>query len=404
MKVMRLLAVIAAAAVVACGGPDTPAERRAERARKATGDIVVGAAWPWHARENLLYAQGLEMALDEINAGGGIHGRRIRLVKEDDQETVDQGRVVAKKLSADPDVVAVIGHLESFITVPAAAIYDVAGLLLIAPTSTDPALTDQGYKLVFRTTFNDKQVGRHMAQVSVARGYHRMAIYYMRDRYGKSLANAFEETFSSGGGEVVDRQSYDANEPANPRALDQLVSDWKERDLSAVFIAGEAPQAALVTAAAKRARLTIPVLGGDALGTPELFSSGPAVVEGVTLVSPFHPDDPRAEVRRFDAAFEKRYTRRPDTAAALGYDSLRVLGEAMKQAKNETPADIAAALRALQWAGVTGRFSFADNGDLRNQPLLTVVARKGAFAFLSHGDAQEQAQTRAAAGDASGTP
>jgi branched-chain amino acid transport system substrate-binding protein len=350
----------------------------------------VGAVWPWAVRENLLYAQGLQMALDEINGSGGVRGRRIRIVKEDDRETVDQGRAAAQKLAAMPDLVAVIGHLQSYITVPAAAIYDMAGVVLIAPTATDPALTEQGYKMVFRTTFTDRQVGRHMALVARSRGYRRLAIYYMRDRYGRSLANAFEETFTAEGGLVVDRQSYDASPGGNPRQIDRLVDDWKQRELSSIFIAGEAPQAALVMSAAKRRGLDVAVLGGDALGTPELFGAGENAVEGVTLVSPFHPDDPRPEVRQFAAAFKKRFGREPDTAAALAYDSLRILGAGMQRAPSTAPADIAAALHAIsEWRGVTGAFSFADSGDLETHPLVTVTARKGRFVFLSNGNAPE---------------
>jgi branched-chain amino acid transport system substrate-binding protein len=386
MRVKACALVLTMTACMACSA-GTPAEQRSARAREATGDIVIGAAWPWKIRENLLYAQGLEMAVDEVNAAGGIRGRRIRIVKEDDHETVDEGRAVAQKLSANPDVVAVIGHLQSFVTVPAAAIYDAAGVLLVAPTSTDPALTEQGYPLVFRTTFTDVQVGSHMATVAIDRGYRRMAIYYMRDRYGRSLANAFEETFTGGGGVVVDRQSYDPSEGANSRQIDPLIEDWKGRDLSAIFIAGEAAQAALVITTARSKGLNVPVLGGDAVGTPELFASGGGAVEGVTIASPFHPDDPRPEVKAFDAAFQQRFGQRPDTAAALAYESLHVMAEAMKKAPSTAPADIATALRAISgWRGTTGVFSFSETGDRGRRPLVTVVARKGKFAFLSNGE------------------
>jgi len=399
MNVKLAIVTLAALASAACGAPSTPAEQRNARARAATGDVLIGAAWPWKARANLLYAQGMEMAVDEVNKAAGIRGRQMRIIKVDDDETLDRGRAVAQQIAANPDVVAVIGHLESFITVPAAAIYDLAGVLLVAPTSTDPALTEQGYKLVFRTTFTDKQVGSHMAAVSLARGYRRIAIYYMRDRYGRSLANAFEETCRAGGSEVMDRQSYDPSEGANPRQIDQLVASWKDRGLDAIFIAGEAPQAALVMAAAKRHGLTVPVLGGDALGTPELFSSDPRAVDGVTLVSPFHPDEPRAEVRRFDSMFQARFAQRPDTAAALGYDAVRVLAEGMRKAPSTAPDDIAAALRATaDWPGVTGTFAFSASGDLRNHPLVTVAARNGRFVFVTSGQASPSAVARAGGG------
>ena len=383
----RLYAVsLLACLLYGCGGPTTPAAQRAQRASMATGDILVGAAWPWEARKSLLYSQGMEMALDEVNGGVGVGGRHIKLVKEDDHETVDKGRAVAQKLSGNPDIVAVIGHLESYITVPAAAIYDTAGILLVAPTSTDPALTEQGYKLVVRTTFNDKQVGANMATVAGARGYHHLAIYYMGDRYGISQANAFEETFSRNGGVVVDRRSYDAGETTNARPLGDLLDDWKSRGLDAVFIAGEAAQAALLMAEARRKGLHLPLLGGDAVGTPDLFGVDDKAVEGATVASAFHPDDRRPEVQRFRKAFEARYHRVPDTAAALAYDSVQVLTEGMRKANSSVPGRVRDALRAMPpWPGVTGSFSFADTGDLVARPLTIVVAHGGRFVFSANG-------------------
>jgi branched-chain amino acid transport system substrate-binding protein len=379
---------MAATWLAGCAGAADPAvDGHGNRGRKTAGPIVIGAAWPWEARQNLLYWQGMEMALDEINAGGGIGGRALRIIREDDQETVDRGRAVAQKLAANPDVVAVIGHMQSYITVPAAAIYDLAGVLLLTPTSTDPSLTEQGYKLVFRTTFNDRQVGSQMASLTIAKRRRRMAIYYIRDRYGRGLANAFEETFTQSGGLVVDRQSYDPNESANSRPLTELLEDWKTRQLEGIFMAGEAPQAALLLAEARRSGLNVPVFGGDALGTPDLFTVDDRSVDGTTIATPFHPDDPRPEVQTFDAAFRKRYGRRPDTAAALAYDTLRLLGTAIANAGSTVPADIAAALRKLSaWPGVTGAFTFDDTGDLVSHPLITVVAREGRFAFLSNGE------------------
>ncbi|MGH9350157.1 MAG: ABC transporter substrate-binding protein [Vicinamibacterales bacterium] len=354
----------------------------------AAGPILIGAPWPWEARKNLLYGQGLDMALEEINGAGGIHGRFLQILREDDRETVDQGRIVAQKLAANPNVVAVIGHLQSFITVPAAAIYDLAGVALLTPTSTDPGLTEQGYKMVFRATFTDRQVGSQMASLALARKHRRVAIYYIRDRYGRGLANAFEETFGQNGGLVMDRQSYDPSGAANSRPLAQLVDDWKGRELDAIFIAGEAPQAALFIAEAHRRGLRVPVLGGDALGTPELFAVDHRSVEGVTIATPFHPDDSRPEVRRFDEAFQRRYGRRPDTAAALAYDSLRLLAEGIRRARAATRAEIGAGLRTVsKWPGVTGAFTFDEAGDLVSHPLVTAVARDGRFAFVPNGAA-----------------
>lgn len=377
------LALLISGALTSCSGPSTPAAQRAVRADRAS-EIVIGAAWPWSGRKNLLYAQGMEMALEEINGAGGIGGRRLRIVKEDDHETVDDGRVVAQKLVGNPDVVAVIGHMESFVTVPAAAIYDLGGVLLIAPTSTDPRLTEQGYKFVFRVTFNDKQIGTHMATVAADRGYRRMAIYYIRNDYGRGQANAFEETFSSRGGTVVDRRSYDATDVQNSRSVGELIADWQTRSLDALFIAGEAPQAAILMGEARRKNLRIPMLGGDALGTPELFHPDPAAVEGATIAAAFHPDDPRPKVQTFRGTFQRRFGRPPDSAAALAYDSLHVLAEGMRRAKSSAPEQVRAALHALSdWEGVTASFSFSESGDLVGRHVTMIEVRSGRFVFSS---------------------
>ena len=131
-------ALLALALFISACGPDDPATLRAERAAQAEGDLVIGVAWPWEARTVGLYAEGLDMAVEEVNADGGVLGRPIRLVRGDDGESVDGGRLVAQRFADDPDVVAVIGHLNSHVTIPAADIYERGGLLMLTPASTAP--------------------------------------------------------------------------------------------------------------------------------------------------------------------------------------------------------------------------------------------------------------------------
>src|ERR1700750_1136015 len=110
-----LLCLAAALALAACTGSDEPTAQRAKRAEHGTGPVVVGAAWPWEARKNVLYAQGMELAVDELNQGGGVLGRPLSILKADDHENVDEGRLIAQQFGSNPDVVAVIGHLQSYV-------------------------------------------------------------------------------------------------------------------------------------------------------------------------------------------------------------------------------------------------------------------------------------------------
>jgi branched-chain amino acid transport system substrate-binding protein len=370
--------------LAACGGADTPAEERVERARKASGDVVVGVAWPWEARKGIRYGEGLDMAVEEINAAGGVNGRRLRLVRVDDKESVDEGRIVAQRLSADPEVVAVIGHLQSYVSVPAAAIYDLGGLVMLSPAATDPELTAQGYKRVFRATFTDKTVGRRMAEFAGGRGHRRVAIYYIRNIYGRGLANAFEERANDLGMSVVARQSYDQSEQASERTFEATLREWGALDLDAIFLAGEVPSAATFVAAARRQGITAPIIGGDALNSPALLSVAGEAAEGTIVASVFHPDEPRPAVQRFTEAFRKRFGAAPDAGSALGYDAVRLLAHAMTQAKSTVPDEVARSLHAVRgWQGVTGAFSFDDAGDLVDKPVVKMVVRGGKFEYVA---------------------
>jgi branched-chain amino acid transport system substrate-binding protein len=369
-------------AIVACGGT-TPADQRAARARRNTGDIVIAVAWPWRARSEMRFGDGLEMAVAEVNAAGGVNGRPIRLMRRDDRESTDEGRAVAQRIGADPSVIAVIGHLQSYVSVPAAAIYDNVGLVMLAPAATDPDLTAQGYERVFRATFTDKVVGHRMAEYAARQGYRRIAIDYVRSSYGRALANAFEERAVDLGLTIVARQSYGADQ-ATLQTFEPMLHEWAQLDLDAIFLAGEVPSGAYFVSAARRQGITVPILAGDALGSPTLVEIAGPSAEGTIVPSVFHPDEPRPEVQRFAADFRRRYGAAPDASSALGYDAVRLLAAAMRQARSAAPDQVAAALHATRdWQGVTGALTFDAAGDLVDKTVVKMVVRNGRFEYLA---------------------
>jgi branched-chain amino acid transport system substrate-binding protein len=383
--------------VGACGQAASPAARRAATAERESGEIIVGVAWPWAARKEVRYGEGLDMAVAEINAAGGVLGRRIVLRKEDDHESVDEGEMVAQRLANDPDVVAVIGHLQSYVSVPASAIYDLSGLLMIAPTATDPELTARGYSRVFRATFTDTEVGRQLAEYAARQGYERIGIYYIRTDYGRNLANAFEERATDLGLTIPVRQSYEPGDAEASDSFRPVLRGWVELGLDAVFLAGEVPSAARAIVAAREEGLAVPIIGGDAMSSRELISVAGGAAEGTVVATAFHADEPRAEVRRFTAAFEQRYGVAPDAGSALGYDVVRVLADAMKRAGTVRPDSVARALHSMHdWRGVTGTFTFDSTGSLVGRPIARMVVRNGAFAYLPDSGASTTVAARSA--------
>lgn len=392
MRTARLSITASAAGLLALAlltsacGSDDPSTLRAERAAQPEGDLVVGVAWPWAARTAGLYAEGLEMAVDEVNAGGGVLGRPLRLVREDDGESVDGGRLVAQRLAADPDVVAVIGHLNSHVSIPASDIYERGGLLMLTPASTAPELTRRGHRRVFRSVHDDEDVGRQMVDLAADQGWRKVYVVYVRTSYGEGLATAFEAAAVDGHVSVVGREAYGAD----GSGLDALVRDIRQtreaRGVDAVFLAGVPPEAGAVIAALRRGGVGAPVFGGEALDTVELVESAGGAAEGVYVASVFHPDDPRPESQAFRRAFEARYGQAPDSWAARGYEAVRVLAQAMEAAGSAAPDAVAAALRdGGDVRGITGPFGFDDKGDVVGKRLVTAVVRGGQFEYHGAG-------------------
>lgn len=368
----------------ACG-PSDPATVRAERAAHTEGDLVIGVAWPWAERTAGLYAEGLEMAVDEVNAAGGVRGRPLRLVKEDDGESVDGGRLVAQRFADDPDVVAVIGHLNSHVTIPAADIYERGELLMLTPASTAPELTRRGHRYVFRSVHDDEDVGRQMVDLAAEQGWRRVYVIYVRTAYGEGLATAFEGAAVDHRVDVVGREAYGAD----GSGLDAIVDDVRQtrgaRGVDAVFLAGVPPEAGEVIAALRRGGVGAPIFGGDALDTVELVESAGGAAEGVYVASEFHPDDPRPESQAFRQAFEARYGQPPDSWAARGYEAVRVLAQAMEAAGTAAPGAVADALRSDALTGITGPFRFDEKGDVVGKRLVTAVIRGGQFVYHGTG-------------------
>jgi branched-chain amino acid transport system substrate-binding protein len=378
----------------ACGRSRDVAESRAHRADRS-GTVRVAVVWPWASRSEIRFAEGLEMAVGEVNGERGAGGRPLEIVRFDDRESVDEGRLIAERIAADPGIVAVIGHLHSYISVPAAAIYERGGLVMVSPTATDVELTSRGYRSVFRVPLTDAEVGRQMAEIAARRGYQRLAVYYVRNGYGRGLANAFEERATRSGLAVVTRQSYDPGSAASGAVFEQTLEDWKDLEMDAIFVAGEVPSAARFVALARKLGIRTPILGGDAMGARSLLTEAGPAAEGMVVASFFHPDEPRPEVRAFVAAFRSRYGGDPDVGSALAYDSVRLLANAVRSGASAAPAAIATELRQGHGgSGVTGPFTFDEQGNRVGQRVVSMVVNHGRFEFLREPQVASAAASR----------
>lgn len=380
-----------------CANRGEPAHERERFAIKGKADLVIGAPWPWSARRDLLYGQGLQLALEQANAEGGIAGRKLKLEQVDDGGAVDRARLVAQQLVDDPTVVAVIGHHQSHVTAAAAPIYELGGVLLISATSTIPNLASQNYRLVFQTPFTGVDVGHSMAELALQRGCRRLAIYYSREDHGRALANAFEEYTAANGGRLIARESTDAADPAATAGVARVAAAWRSLPIDAVFLATPHKPALALALELRNQGFDGALFGSDALAAPAFVQTGRQSVEGTVFATAFSGDGPSREVQAFTRAFEQRFGKQPDVTAALGYDAVRVLVHAMRGTAAPTPANVAESLRGTrEWPGVTGDFSFSNAGVRSDATVNAAVIRAGQARALDNDTALPTCQAKPA--------
>ncbi|MDW7675874.1 MAG: ABC transporter substrate-binding protein, partial [Bacillota bacterium] len=288
-------------------------------------EIVIGVAWPYEKLDDL-FNNGLDMAVKEINSSGGIKGKELRLLKADDGAELEKGIAIAQYFAENKAIQGVIGHANSFISIPASNIYSDAGLVMLSPASTAPDLTQKEQTLVFRNIASDDEIARQLVSYLAEQGFQRMVIYYANDSYGLGLANAFEDHARLQGITIVDRFDY----YTGLEDLRHLHRRWRAFGFDGIFIADTLPDGGQFIFDAGQAGISVPFIAGNALDSPLLSKIGGVAAEGTIIGSVFNPHRERPEVKRFVEDFLKEYGQMPSAYAALGYDAVMLLAAAIE--------------------------------------------------------------------------
>ena len=298
--------------------------------------------------------RGMELAVEEINAAGGVGGRPLRLLARDDEGSGARAAAIAQEFVGDPSVVAVVGHVNSGAMVAAARIYD-GHLAALATTATSPDLTGIS-PWVFRTISSDSTNGLDMARFAKRLGRRRAAILYENNSYGRGLTESFRRNFD-GTVVSVDPIAEDTSD------FEPYVSYFKQRAPDVVFVAGTERSGIGFLREARRQGLRADFIGGD--GWTGVVADTVAS-EGAYVGAPFTAQDARPEAQRFVTAYRRRYSHEPDGNAALAYDATMVLARAVAERGSDRAAvrDFLATLAERGGhAGVTGTLRFHPSGD-----------------------------------------
>jgi branched-chain amino acid transport system substrate-binding protein len=322
---------------------------------------------------------GIAMAIDEINAAGGVKGRPIRIVVEDDQSRPDLAANAVSKLISQDGVVALLGEVASSNSLAGAPVAQSNGVPMLAISSTNPALTKIG-DYIFRMSYIDPYQGESLANyMSKELGMKRAALLVdMKSDYSTGLAEYFEKSFAANGGRIVARQSYSEGDNDFRPQLTTI----RAADPDVVFIPGYYNDIGPIAIQARELGIKQPLAGGDGWGSPKLIELGGAALEGSFYSESYFSGDPDPRVQNFVASYRRRYGRSPDALAALGYDAGRVMAAAIGQATAIDGPAIRDALAATkQFPGVTGNITFGSERDPIGKKIVILEVRNGSIAL-----------------------
>ena len=272
--------------------------------------------------------RGIEMALEEVNKAGGIEGKPVRIVVEDDQSKPEEAATAVKKLINQDKVILVLGEVASSRTLAGAPICQEAKIPIITPASTNPKVTQVG-DYVFRVCFIDPFQGEVMAKFArnTLKVSQAAILKDIKNDYSVGLAQFFTETFTNLGGQIITEESYAEGDIEFRAQLTAL----KAKNPEVIFIPGYYTEIGLIARQARDLGINVPLIGGDGWDSPRLVEIGGKALEHTYYSNHYTPEDPRPEIQKFITDYKAKYNEIPDAMAPLGYDAARIAFDAIKR-------------------------------------------------------------------------
>ena len=317
---------------------------------------------------------GARLAVELANAKGvTLGGKKVQfeLLGEDDQADPKLGPTIAQKF-ADAKVAGVVGHLNSGVTIPASAVYNQAGIPMVSGSATNPKLTEQGFKNIFRLVARDDQQGPAVAQFLQSMKVKKVAVVDDATAYGEGLANEVEKTLKAAGVQVV------AREKTNDKATDfkAILTKMKGRGPDAIFYGGMDATGGPMLKQARELGIKSVFSFGDGACTDTMKQlAGDASAEGLICSQAGLPVV--AASKEFLDGYKAKYNVDPIIYAPFTYDAANVMIEAMKKADSPDPAKYLPELHKIAYAGATGPIAFDDKGDRKNAEVTIFTMKAG---------------------------
>lgn len=338
--------------------------------------IRVGVAGPMtgdQAKMGTDFKNGVTLAVEEWNSKGGVLGKKIITLISDDQHDPKQAVSVANKMVND-GVSGVIGHFNSSCSIPASDVYNRAGIPMITPASTNPQLTDKGYRGVFRVCGRDDQQGKVGADFVLNKlKIKKIAIIHDKTTYGQGLADEFKK-FISDKVSVV----YYGGIIQGDKDFKTVLTALKEKKPELIYFGGIYPEAGLLVKQARELGISIPFMSGDGAIDPKFVEiAGAKAAEGTYLT--FSPDPKKVPTAKaFIENYEKRFGE-IGPYSSYAYDAANILFTAMKEAGTTEGKVVIEKLHTMEFSGALGNIRFDGKGDVAVAPYVVWITKDGKF-------------------------
>lgn len=321
---------------------------------------------------------GLLLAVEDINNAGGVLGKPIRLITEDDQSKPEEAATAVTKLITRDKVKAIIGEVASSRSLAAAPICQANGIPMVSNASTNPEVTKKG-DYIFRVCYIDPFQGEVMAKFAYnSLNLRKVAILKdIKNDYSVGLAQFFDEAFRKMGGEIVAIQAYSEGDTDFRAQLTSL----KAANPEAVISPGYYTEGALIIKQARELNMNMPFIGGDGWDSIKLLEIGGSSLTNTYFTTAYTADSPDTLVQKFVKRYQEIYNEIPDAMAALGYDAGLILFDAIKRAGSTEGSKIRDALAATaNFNGVTGLITI-DNERNARKPAVVIAPIDGKMTY-----------------------
>jgi branched-chain amino acid transport system substrate-binding protein len=321
---------------------------------------------------------GIKMAADEINAAGGINGKQVELLVQDDRSDASEAATIVTKFVTQDQVHGILGEVASSRSIAAAPIAQNAKIPMLTPSSTNPEVTKKG-DFIFRSCFIDPYQGAAIAQFAAKTlGAKTAAIMVDRKNdYSTGLEKVISETFTRFGGKIVATQSYQEGD----QDFNAQLTSLKGTNPEVIFVPGYYNDVGLIAKQARDKGITVPLIGGDGWDSEQLYKIGGTALNGSYFTNHYSPFDTEPKVVKFVEDYKKRYNSTPDALAATAYDAANIMFDAIKRAKSLSGPDIRDALAATNaFPGVTGTVTFNQHRDAVKPIVMIEIKDGGTYA------------------------